>query len=483
MATITATVPTAWPDSPPTAADRAAYAAAIPRPFWLDRRTDPVVHPALDGHAEADLCIIGGGFTGLWAALHAKTRDPDRSVVLVESDAIGEGASGRNGGFLSSSITHGIGNGVSHFPDEVETLERLGLENFEGLRADLDRLGIDCDFEGSGEIAVAVEPHQVAGLAEETELLRAHGHDVELLDAGGIRAEVDSPTYLGAVWDRTGAALVDPAKLADGLAAAAARLGVAIHAGTRIESLERDGAGVRLAAAGGAEVRADRALLATNAFPPLRRALRRYIVPVYDYVLVTEPLTAEQLESLGWRNRQGISDTGHQFHYYRLTDDNRILWGGYEAVYRYGGPVDPSLDVDEQTFALLSQHFFATFPQLRGLRFTHKWGGAIDTCSRFSVFFDTSHEGRVAFAGGYTGLGVGSSRFGAAVALDLLDGRRSEATGLGYVRSKPVPFPPEPLRWAVVQLTRGRLAAADRNGGRRGLWLRILDRLGLGFDS
>ena len=314
MATITATVPTAWPDSPPTAADRAAYAAAIPRPFWLDRRTDPVVHPALDGHAEADLCIIGGGFTGLWAALHAKTRDPDRSVVLVESDAIGEGASGRNGGFLSSSITHGIGNGVSHFPDEVETLERLGLENFEGLRADLDRLGIDCDFEGSGEIAVAVEPHQVAGLAEETELLRAHGHDVELLDAGGIRAEVDSPTYLGAVWDRTGAALVDPAKLADGLAAAAARLGVAIHAGTRIESLERDGAGVRLAAAGGAEVRADRALLATNAFPPLRRALRRYIVPVYDYVLVTEPLSPGQRDAIGWKRRQGIGDSGNQFH-------------------------------------------------------------------------------------------------------------------------------------------------------------------------
>jgi glycine/D-amino acid oxidase-like deaminating enzyme len=413
-------VPTAWPDTPPTAAERAAYAEAVPRPFWLERRTDPVVHPALDGRAEADLCIVGGGFTGLWAAVHAKTRDPDRNVILVEGDAIGEGASGRNGGFLSSSITHGIGNGVSHFPDEVQTLERLGLANFDGLRADLDRLGIDCDFEASGEIAVAVEPHQVAPLAEEAELLRTYGHDVELLDADGIRA------------------------------------------GTRIDSLERDGAGVRLAAAGRAEVRARRALLATNAFPPLRRALRRYIVPVYDYVLVSEPLTAEQLESLGWRNRQGISDTGHQFHYYRLTDDNRILWGGFEAVYRFGGPVDPSLDVDEETFALLSQHFFATFPQLRGLRFTHKWGGAIDTCSRFSVFFDTSHDGRVAFAGGYTGLGVGSSRFGAAVALDLLDGRHSEATDLGYVRSKPVPVPPEPLRWAVVQLTRGRLAAADR---------------------
>jgi len=297
-----------------------------------------------------------------------------------------------------------------------------------------------------------------------------------------MRAEVASPTYLGGLWDRSGNALVDPAKLADGLAAAAAAMGVAIHERTRIDELEPVGSEIRLDAAAG-RIHAGRVLLATNAFPPLRRALRRWIVPVYDYVLVTEPLPAERLAEIGWRNRQGISDCGHQFHYYRLTDDDRILWGGFEAVYRYGGPVDPSLDVDEETFALLAQNFFATFPQLRGISFTHKWGGAIDTCSRFSCFFDTSHDGRVAFAGGYTGLGVGASRFGAEVALDLLDGRRTEATGLDYVRTKPIPFPPEPLRWAVVQFTRGRLAAADRNGGRRGLWLRTLDRLGLGFDS
>ena len=472
----------AWPLTAPTAADRAAFAGAIPRPFWLDRRPDVPAYESLEGHREADLCILGAGFTGLWAALQAKARDPRRSVVVLEGEAVGSGASGRNGGFLSASITHGISNGLSRFPDEMDTLERLGLENFDELRADLQRYGIDCDYETPGEFFVAVEPHQVPYLAEEAELLTRYGHDVEVLDRAGVRGQIDSPTYLGAVWDKTGSALVDPGKLATGLARAAADLGVEICEHSRATALTDEGEIVRVTTAAGS-VRARRVLLATNAFTPLRRSLRRYIVPVYDYVLVTEPLSAEQLGGLNWGARQGVSDGGNRFHYYRLTDDNRILWGGYEAVYRYGGPVEPRLDTDDETFGALARNFFATFPSLRGLRFSHKWGGAIDTCSRFSAFFDSSHGGKVVFAGGYTGLGVGSSRFGATVGLDLLDGIDSEATRLDYVRRKPFPFPPEPLRWAVVQFTRNRLAAADRKGGRRGLWLRTLDRLGLGFDS
>ena len=159
------------------------------------------------------------------------------------------------------------------------------------------------------------------------------------------------------------------------------------------------------------------------------------------------------------------------------------MWGGYDAVYRFRGPVGPRQDQHDETFGALAQHFFTTFPQLEGLRFSHRWGGAIDTCSRFSVFFGIARRGRVAYAAGYTGLGVGSARWGAQVALDLLDGRRTEATALRYVRRRPVPFPPEPLRWAVIQATRSRLAAADLAHGRRGLWLQTLDRLGLGFDS
>ena len=188
--------------------------------------------------------------------------------------------------------------------------------------------------------------------------------------------------------------------------------------------------------AGGGRVRARGALLATSAFPPLLRAIRRYIVPVYDYALVTEPLSAAQRDAIGWRRRQGLSDGANQFHYYRLTPDDRILFGGYDAVYRFGGPVDPVHDDDAHSFARLSPHFFHTFPQLEGLRFAHRWGGAIDTCSRFSVFFGTALGGRVAYAVGYTGLGVGATRFGARVALDLLDGRETEATRLRYVRTQ-----------------------------------------------
>ena len=206
-------------------------------------------------------------------------------------------------------------------------------------------------------------------------------------------------------------------------------------------------------------------LLATSAFPPLLRAIRRYIVPVYDYALVTEPLSAGQRAAIGWRRRQGLSDGANQFHYYRLTHDDRILYGGYDAVYRYGGPVDPALDDDDHTFARLSAHFFTTFPQLRGLRFAYRWGGAIDTSSRFSVFFGTAHSGRVAYAVGYTGLGVGATRFGARVALDLLDGRETEATRLRYVRRRPVPFPPEPLRWASCSSPATAWPRADRRDG------------------
>lgn len=403
-------------------------------------------------------------------------------MTVLEADRAGAAASGRNGGFLEASLTHGIENGLARFADEIETLERLAEENFAGLRADLERHRIECDLEANGVLAVALEPHELPWLREGAETLRRFGQDFELLDGAGVRAEVDSPTYLGGLWHRSGQALVDPGRLGAGLLRAALEAGVQVHERTAATGLRERGEGIEVTHASGA-VRARRAVLATSAFPPLLRRLRRYIAPVYDYVLVSEPLSPAQRAAVGWGNRQGISDLANRFHYYRLTADGRVLIGGYDAVYRYGGPVHPGLDDHDATFAKLSQHFAAIFPQLRDVRLSHRWGGAIDTCSRFSVFFGTAHRGRVSYAVGYTGLGVGATRFGARVALDLVDGRETEATRLRYVRSRPFPFPPEPLRSGVIQLTRNRLAAADRRGGRRGLWLRALDRVGLGFDS
>jgi glycine/D-amino acid oxidase-like deaminating enzyme len=302
------------------------------------------------------------------------------------------------------------------------------------------------------------------------------------LDRDEVRDEVDSPTYLAGAWHRDRTALVDPARLAWGLRAACLRLGVRIAEDTQVRSLHRRRAGVTVRTPD-ATIAAARVALATNAFPGVLRRMRPFTVPVYDYAMVTEPLSPEQLASIGWRHRQGLGDVSNQFHYYRLTEDNRILWGGYDAVYHWRNGLRDALDQRPQTFELLAAQFFATFPQLDGLRFTHTWGGAIDTSTRFFAFQRAALGGRVAYSVGYTGLGVGASRFGAGVMLDLLDGRDSEALGLRAVRSRPMPFPPEPLRWAGIELTRRALARADRNEGRRGPWLRLLDRLGMGFDS
>ncbi len=476
-------MPSPWPTTSPTATHRASIADAARRVYWLDRLPARDPHPPLTQTVDADLCIVGGGFTGLWAALHAKADDPGRDVILVEGRRVGSGASGRNGGFCVNSLTHGLENGLDRFEDEIQLLERLGRENFRALQADISRHRIACDLELTGELTPAIAAYQEDWPRVGKALYERFGYEVEVFDAAAMRAEVNSPLFRGGLWVKDGGGIVDPAKLAEGLLGAAIAAGVRVHEQSPARSLSDGPAGTVIVSCTHGRVRARRVVLATSAFPPLLRAIRRYIAPVYDYALMSEPLTPEQRDEIGWRRRQGIGDGGNQFHYYRLTADDRVLWGGFDAVYRFGGPVDDSLDDHQPTFERLAQNFFTTFPQLEGLRFSHRWGGAIDTCSRFSAFFGTARGGRVAYATGYTGLGVAAARFGARVALDLVDGRDTEATRSRYVRSKPVPFPPEPLRTAVIQLTRNRLKAADRNDGRRGLWLRTLDRLGLGFDS
>jgi glycine/D-amino acid oxidase-like deaminating enzyme len=459
-----------------------SLADALPEPYWLTQAGAPAPADPLDGADTADLAVVGAGYSGLWTALLAKERDPRRDVVVLEAGTAGWAASGRNGGFCSSSITHGFDNGASRFPGEMDSLERLGRANLDEIEKTVARYGIDCDFARTGELQVATAGWQWRELVEGHAAAAARGLEVELLDRDAVRAEVRSPTYLGGVWDRGNCAMVDPARLVWGLRRACLDLGVRLYENSGVEKITVTRAGLRLHTGGG-RVDAARVALATGAHGRLLRRLRHFVVPVYDYVLMTEPLTGAQLESVGWRHRQGIGDAGNQFHYYRLTADDRILWGGYDAVYYNGGRIAGSYDQRSATFEVLAAHFAQTFPQLAEVLFTHKWGGVIDTCSRFSGFFGTAHAGRLAYAVGYTGLGVGATRFGANVMLDLLGGVPTERTRLKMVRSKPVPFPPEPVRSGVIQLTRWSIARADRNDGRRNLWLRTLDRVGLGFDS
>ena len=443
--------------------------------MWLDiPRPD---YPTLTGSIAGDLLVVGGGYTGLWTALHAAQRNPDQRIVLIDADRIGWAASGRNGGFVDASLTHGLANGKSRWPNEIDTLNAMGLENLDGMQAEIESLGLDTEWQRTGMLAVATEPHQVDWLQEAA----AEG-ERRLLGLREVRDEVHSPTYLAGLLNTDTTAIVHPAKLAFELARACGEAGVHIYEHTKAAGLDSAGAALRVHT-DAAIITCRRAVLATNVFDSLLRRNRLHTVPVYDYVLATEPLTDAQLDRIGWRGRQGIGDCANQFHYYRLTMDNRIVWGGYDAVYHFGRRVKSSYEDRPTTYRRLAAHFFVTFPQLDDVRFSHRWAGAIDTNTRFCAHWGLAREGRVAYSNGFTGLGVGAARFAADVCLDLLEGRPTPRTELEMVRRRPLPFPPEPLASIGIQATRWSLDRADHAAGRRNLLLRTLDSLGLGFDS
>ncbi|TPW73482.1 FAD-binding oxidoreductase [Schumannella sp. 10F1B-5-1] len=467
--------------APPASAIDHALAGSRHEVFWLDDVERPA-HPRLDGEIEADLVVVGGGYTGLWTALLAKERNLGLRVVVLEAQRVGWAASGRNGGFVEASLTHGDENGRRRWPEEMPLLDALGARNLDEIEATITRYGMQVDAQRTGTLSVAVEPHQVEWLRDEPV-----DDDHVFLDQDAVRAQVGSPTYLAGSWDRRGTLLAHPAKLALELARVAVELGVEIYEHSPATAVDDDpsgpaDAGVRVRTKHGA-VRAEQAVLATNVFPSLLKRNRLMTVPVYDYVIATEPLTAEQLAAIGWTNRQGLADLANQFHYYRMTADDRIVFGGYDAVYHYGGRVRAAYEDRASSYRMLTSHLLTTFPQLEGIRVTHRWAGAIDTSTRFCAFYGTARSGRVAYAAGFTGLGVAATRFAAQVMLDQLDGADTERTRLRMVRERPVPFPPEPAASMGINATRWSLDRADHSEGRRNLLLRGLDALGLGFDS
>jgi len=260
------------------------------------------------------------------------------------------------------------------------------------------------------------------------------------------------------------------------------RLGVRIFEKTPVLALA-DGGPLAQATTPNGSIVARRIALATNGFPSLLKRNRLFTVPIYDYVLMTEPLTDAQLVDIGWVDRFGMNDSSRQFHYYRKTADNRILWGGYDAVYHRGGAIRPEYDQNPETFRRLADHFLRTFPQLGDIRFTHKWGGMIDMSTRLVAFQGAAMGGKVAYASGFTGLGVTATRYGASVMLDLLAGRDTERTRMSMATRKGLPIPPEPLAFPAVQVIRHSVEKSDNNGGKDDLILRTANALGFSFDS
>ncbi|HLQ47493.1 MAG TPA: FAD-dependent oxidoreductase [Candidatus Dormibacteraeota bacterium] len=255
--------------------------------YWLAASAAGPDRPPLAVDDTADIVIVGGGFTGLWTAIALTDTDPSLRVVVLEAETVGYGASGRNGGFCSASLTHGLANGIRHFPDELAFLQREGVANFRALVAFTREHGIDCDLEESGTLDVADQPHQVDEFRAWVDEAAAWGEELEFMDRETIQAEVHSPAWLAALHRPPGHdALLDPAKLVRGLARICEERGVVIHEGTKVTAVDRTAGGVRVGTAEGRSVIAGHVVVATSAYSGWLRRLSAHFVPVYDYVLV-----------------------------------------------------------------------------------------------------------------------------------------------------------------------------------------------------
>ncbi len=457
-------------------------------PLWHDSEIMPKPEPSLSHDETCELLIVGGGFTGLWAAMQAKERKPDIDIILIEQSFVGDGASGRNGGFLSTSITHGDTNTEAQFPGETEKLEALGIQNITELLETLTRYGIDARYEATGETDLALSPKAAEELHEEFLEANADGEPVTWYDQAAIKEQVNSPLFYAGLKYQDGlSGIVDPARICWGLKSVLLnQLGVRIFESTRMVKVKPAGTtGMNTICQYGV-VHSDKVLLATNAYTSPIARIRNSVIPVWDYQLATEPLTEAQLDKIKWgrpESRHAMSDYVNMFHYFRLTRDNRITWGGGGAVrYYFNRGIDRNFIDAPERYEQLATEFFEMFPQLAGeVKFSHRWGGIIATSTRFCVVPGVKHNGRLAWAVGYTGHGVSASRFGARIGLELLGYQPSELINMQLVTKRALPWPPEPIRWMAVKMTQRALIRADRNGGRRGLWLKILDALGLGF--
>jgi len=303
-----------------------------------------------------------------------------------------------------------------------------------------------------------------------------YGEKSRIINQAEAYAVAKSPLYKGGFYINDGSVMINPAELMWGLKRVVMDLGVEIYEHSKVERIESSQSYLNIETAQ-AKIKAKKAIIATNAWASPINSIKKYVVPIHDHVLVTEPLTPAQMQSIGWKGREGLEDSGTQFHYYRLTKDNRILFGGFDAKYYPANKSEVREITESDSYEKIAAHFFYTFPQLEGLKFTHKWSGPIGSTSKFSAAFGTEYGGKLAWAAGYTGLGLVASRFGGRVALDLVDGKDTELTRLQMVRKKPFPFPPHPFRNPIIQFTRRQIAKSDENEGKAGWWLRFLDFL------
>ncbi len=426
--------------------------------FWLATYGPYTPNRPLEGDHTFDIVIVGGGFTGLSTAYHLKKLQPGLRVAVLESEGVGFGASGRNGGFsmtlfgLDPAVTKAL-FGHQRTVEAHRYMERA-VDYVDAL---VKEHNIQSDYTFPGFLRAATTPGYVKRIQHDLEILTSLGvTGIEWIDADRLRGEVDSPLFLGGWWEpRSG--LLNPARHVRELKRIAQAAGAQVYENTPVVEIKR-GAKFTLVTPRG-RLTADKIVLATNAYSHLIPQLRSRQVPAFTHMVVTEPLTPAQLGQIGWRNRQGIEDARNLVHYFRLTADNRIAMGGSDVTITYGRNMER--DLNPQTFATLEQDVQLIFPQLRGIKFTHRWGGPVSVPMDMAPAIGTIGDARALYSLGCVGHGVSMTQLNGATLADLVLERKTDLTDIWFVNRNTIPWPPEPLRYIASQAIRGYLRLED----------------------
>ncbi|MCU0281012.1 MAG: FAD-binding oxidoreductase [Acidimicrobiia bacterium] len=428
--------------------------------YWLSTRPY-TPGPPLAGDLDVDVAVIGAGYTGLTSAYFIKEAEPGLRVALLEADVVGSGASGRNGGFSMTKV------GMMHSITALRFGKTRTVEAHEYAERAVDlvhrlveELGFDCDYEHPGYLWVATSEKHRRRLYKEIELVHRLGiSGISLIDSHELRQRVNSPLYVGGAWWEPNCGILNPAKLAWSWRDAAAGRGVEIYERTPVAAVEPvAGRSVLTTPAG--RVTARKVVFATNAWSHQLAQLEKKQVPIWTYIVMTEPLTEAQREAIRWHGREGVEDFRDLVHYYRLTADNRIVWGGRDVGLSRDGTMDH--DRDDAIFAALREDLRRTFPALAGISFTHEWGGPVS--APLDLFPVIGHAGTPdqVFVLGCVGHGVSITHLHGQTVRDLVLERDTDLTRVFFVDRRVLPWPPGPLGGAAARAIAGFMRWEDR---------------------
>jgi len=425
------------------------------RSLWLDSPYDAPPRPALTGDIEADVAIVGAGFTGLWTAYYLTREDPTLKVVLLEREHAGFGASGRNGGWCSALFPSSWEK-LSHLPGASRAsafgLAQAMRDSVTEVGAVCASEGIDADFAQGGTIVLARSDAQAVRARAELEHAAEWGADLRWLDAGETTARLNASKVVGATVTGECAAL-HPGKLVRGLAEIVGRR-ADLHEHTTVRAIERGHVHTDRGT-----VRAGTVVRATEGYTPTLAGQRRRVAPVYSLVIATEPLPDHVWDEIGLRERETFSDHRHLIIYGQRTADGRMVFGGRGAPYHLGSRIRPEFDSNQRVFASLYATLLEMFPVLAGTRVTHAWGGPLgvprDWCASVGL------QDGIGWAGGYVGDGVSTTNLAGRTLTDLILGRETELTSLPWVNHRSPSWEPEPLRWIGANLGLQLMTFAD----------------------